>query len=66
MCMVCGCKDIEMKHDKPTNVVTSDLKTAAKDNNISLEEVIKNLKESLEMLEQNLEAGVNGNSNANI
>jgi hypothetical protein len=51
MCMNCGCGEYEMRH-KETDITLSDLKAAAKGQNMEVEQAADNIHASAEELKQ--------------
>ena len=51
MCMNCGCRDHETKH-KPTDITLSQLKAAAKGQDMEVEEAADNIHNSARELKQ--------------
>jgi len=55
MCMNCGCGEPEKRH-QPTDITKDDLQKAADGGGISIEEVTRNLRTSLDKVEQSASA----------
>ena len=51
MCMNCGCGEPEKRH-QPTDITKDDLQKAADGSGISLEEATRNVRASLDKVEQ--------------
>jgi hypothetical protein len=51
MCMNCGCGEPEKRH-QPTDITKDDLQKAADGSGISMEEATRNLRASLDKVEQ--------------
>jgi hypothetical protein len=51
MCMNCGCQDYETKH-KPTDITLSDLKAAARGQDMEVEEAADNIHSGARELKQ--------------
>ena len=51
MCMNCGCGEPEKRH-QPTDITKDDLQKAADGSGISIEEATRNLRASLDKVEQ--------------
>jgi len=55
MCMNCGCGEPEKRH-QPTDITKDDLQKAADGGGISIEEATRNLRTSLDKVEQGASA----------
>jgi len=55
MCMNCGCGEPEKRH-QPTDITKDDLQKAADGGGISIEEATRNLRTSLDKVEQSASA----------
>ena len=55
MCMNCGCGEPEKRH-QPTDITKDDLQKAADGGGISIEEVTRNVRASLDKVEQGASA----------
>lgn len=49
MCMNCGCGDVDTRH-KPSDIVREDLQEAADGGGMTVDEVAKNLRSSLDSM----------------
>jgi hypothetical protein len=57
MCLNCGCGTPEDRHGDDSNITVEDLRAAAEANGQSLDDTVRNVRSSLDQVEQGQAAG---------